>query len=402
MKVLEAKNIKKYYGKEPNITKALDGVDFSVEKGEFVAIVGTSGSGKSTLLNMLGGLDIPTSGEIKIQGKKLSDLNDEQLTIFRRRSIGFIFQNYSLLQSLTMYENIIAPLSLQKKKVIEMKKKAIELAKLLNIEHTLDKFPNECSGGEKQRAAIARALITNPKLIVADEPTGNLDSKNSHELLEMLKNMNTEESRTIIMVTHDSFVASYSKKVYYMKDGHLDLSIDRNTKSQDDYYKDQSHLSFEERVKTNYDHPFAFDNDLLVEQLKQLKEGKSISKPTYDYTQHTRSDVVETITPRDVYILEGLFVLYDEKIRDLCDILVFVDTDADIRFIRRLKRDIEERGRSIDSVCNQYLETVRPMHEQFVEPSKKYAHIIIPEGGNNTVAIDLLITKISSVIDAKE
>ena len=136
--------------------------------------------------------------------------------------------------------------------------------------------------------------------------------------------------------------------------------------------------------------------------LKQLKEGKSISKPTYDYTQHTRSDVVETITPRDVYILEGLFVLYDEKIRDLCDILVFVDTDADIRFIRRLKRDIEERGRSIDSVCNQYLETVRPMHEQFVEPSKKYAHIIIPEGGNNTVAIDLLITKISSVIDAKE
>ena len=207
---------------------------------------------------------------------------------------------------------------------------------------------------------------------------------------------------------------SISRQVYeFFKGSHTTCII-----KQDDYYKDQSHLSFEswteedielfhklsfeERVKTNYDHPFAFDNDLLVEQLKQLKEGKSISKPTYDYTQHTRSDVVETITPRDVYILEGLFVLYDEKIRDLCDILVFVDTDADIRFIRRLKRDIEERGRSIDSVCNQYLETVRPMHEQFVEPSKKYAHIIIPEGGNNTVAIDLLITKISSVIDAKE
>ena len=184
---------------------------------------------------------------------------------------------------------------------------------------------------------------------------------------------------------------SISRQVYeFFKGSHTTCII-----KQDDYYKDQSHLSFEERVKTNYDHPFAFDNDLLVEQLKQLKEGKSISKPT-------RSDVVETITPRDVYILEGLFVLYDEKIRDLCDILVFVDTDADIRFIRRLKRDIEERGRSIDSVCNQYLETVRPMHEQFVEPSKKYAHIIIPEGGNNTVAIDLLITKISSVIDAKE
>ena len=170
---------------------------------------------------------------------------------------------------------------------------------------------------------------------------------------------------------------------------------------QDDYYKDQSHLSFEERVKTNYDHPFAFDNDLLVEQLHELKKGNTVAKPTYDYTIHNRSDVVETITPRDVYILEGLFVLYDENIRQLCDILVFVDTDADIRFIRRLRRDIEERGRSLDSVCEQYLNTVRPMHEQFVEPSKKYAHIIIPEGGTNTVAIDLLITKIASVIDKK-
>ena len=188
---------------------------------------------------------------------------------------------------------------------------------------------------------------------------------------------------------------SISRQVYeFFKGSHTTCII-----KQDDYYKDQSHLSFEERVKTNYDHPFAFDNDLLVEQLKQLKEGKSISKPTYDYTMHTRSDVVETITPRDVYILEGLFVLYDEKIRfkskvePVCGVdipfsiisadyeLIFVDTDADIRFIRRLKRDIEERGRSLDSVCNQYLETVRPMHEQFVEPSKKYAHIIIPEGG---------------------
>ena len=197
---------------------------------------------------------------------------------------------------------------------------------------------------------------------------------------------------------------SISRQVYeFFKGSHTTCII-----KQDDYYKDQSHLSFEERVKTNYDHPFAFDNDLLVEQLKQLKEGKSISKPTYDYTMHTRSDVVETITPRDVYILEGLFVLYDEKIREMCDIiLVFVDTDANIRFIRRLKRDIEERGRSLDSVCNQYLETVRPMHEQFVEPSKKYADIIVPEGGYNhvalnTVAVDLLITKISSVIDTKE
>ncbi len=168
---------------------------------------------------------------------------------------------------------------------------------------------------------------------------------------------------------------------------------------QDDYYKDQSHLSFEERVKTNYDHPFAFDTDLLVQQLKQLKNKETIEKPTYDYTMHTRSDITETVEGRDVIIVEGIFVLAEERVREICDILVYVDTASDIRFIRRLKRDIEERGRSLDSVCNQYLNTVRPMHETFIEPSKKYAHIIIPEGGNNYVAIDLLITKIKSIVE---
>lgn len=191
---------------------------------------------------------------------------------------------------------------------------------------------------------------------------------------------------------------SISRQIYeYFKGSHTTCII-----KQDDYYKDQSHLSFDERVKTNYDHPFAFDNDLLVEQLTLLKAGQTIQKPTYDFTKHTRSQVLETIEPRDVYILEGLFILYDVKIREMCDILIYVDTDADIRFIRRLKRDIEERGRSLDSICQQYLDTVRPMHEQFVEPSKRYAHLIIPEGGTNTVAIDLLITKISSVIEKRK
>lgn len=167
---------------------------------------------------------------------------------------------------------------------------------------------------------------------------------------------------------------------------------------QDDYYKDQSDKTMEERVKTNYDHPFAFDNDLLVSDLKKLKKKERIEKPTYDYSKHTRSDIAEVIEDRDVIILEGIFVLAEEEVRNLCDILIYVDTDADIRFIRRLRRDVEERARTVDSVCNQYLETVRPMHEQFIEPSKKYAHIIIPEGGTNTVAIDLLITKISSIL----
>ena len=167
---------------------------------------------------------------------------------------------------------------------------------------------------------------------------------------------------------------------------------------QDDYYKDQSHLTMEQRVKTNYDHPLAFDMDLLVKHLDLLKSNQSIEKPIYDFTVHNRSLQVEVINPRDVFILEGLFVLNEVQIRERCDILIYVDTDADIRFIRRLKRDMQERGRSLESVCNQYLQTVRPMHEQFVEPSKKYAHIIIPEGSSNQVAVDLLITKISSIV----
>lgn len=169
---------------------------------------------------------------------------------------------------------------------------------------------------------------------------------------------------------------------------------------QDDYYKDQSSLPMEERVKTNYDHPFAFDNDLLIRQISDLIAGKSIEKPVYDFVHHTRSSVTEHCDPCDVLILEGLFVLQSQEIRDLLDIRIFVDTEADVRFIRRLVRDVNERGRTLDSVVSQYINTVKVMHDSFVEPSKAYADIIIPEGGSNAVAIDLLITKISSIIHA--
>ncbi len=167
---------------------------------------------------------------------------------------------------------------------------------------------------------------------------------------------------------------------------------------QDDYYKDQSDKTMEERVATNYDHPSSIDTDLLVAHVNSLIQGETIEKPVYDFVEHNRSNITETCRPSDVLILEGLFVLQDERVRELLDIKVFVDTEADIRFIRRLLRDVQERGRSMESVVNQYISTVRPMHESFVEPSKKYADIIIPEGGSNTVAIDLLITKISSII----
>ena len=167
---------------------------------------------------------------------------------------------------------------------------------------------------------------------------------------------------------------------------------------QDMYYKDQSNLSMEERVKTNYDHPKAFDNDLLISHLEDLISGKSIEKPIYDFSCHNRSKETIKVDPRSIIIVEGILVLEDERLRDLLDIKVYVDTDADIRILRRLVRDINERGRTVDSVINQYLEVVRPMHLQFTEPTKRYADIIVPEGGQNKVAIDILVTKIKDIL----
>ncbi len=170
---------------------------------------------------------------------------------------------------------------------------------------------------------------------------------------------------------------------------------------QDSYYKDQSHLSFEERVKTNYDHPLAFDNELLVEHLKDLLDRKSIEKPIYDFEKHNRKKETITIEPREIIILEGILILSEKEIRDLLDIKIFVDTDSDVRVIRRILRDIKERGRTLDSVILQYMETVRPAHLQFIEHTKRYADIIIPEGGYNKVAIDLIVSKINSILSKK-
>ncbi|MEG1629823.1 MAG: uridine kinase [Erysipelotrichaceae bacterium] len=167
---------------------------------------------------------------------------------------------------------------------------------------------------------------------------------------------------------------------------------------QDDFYKDQSEKAMEERIKTNYDHPFAFDNDLFVEELKTLLRGEKILKPIYDFVHHTRSDECEEIYPCEVVVIEGLFILENAELRNLCDIKIFVDTDADIRFIRRLIRDVKKRGRTLDSVVDQYTATVKDMHNKFIEPSKRYADVIIPEGGKNKVGVDLLITKIGSII----
>ncbi|WP_391560246.1 uridine kinase [Robertmurraya sp.] len=189
---------------------------------------------------------------------------------------------------------------------------------------------------------------------------------------------------------------SVTKSIYESFKGHSILMLE-----QDFYYKDQSHLPFEERLKTNYDHPLAFDNDLLIEHIESLLRYEAINKPVYDYSVHTRSSDVIHVEPKDVIILEGILVLEDERLRNLMDIKLYVDTDADLRIIRRLVRDIKERERSMDSVIDQYVNVVRPMHNQFIEPTKRYADIIIPEGGHNFVAIDLMVTKIQTILEQK-
>ncbi len=219
MSILSTKNLTKQYGAEPNIVKALDDVNISVERGEFTAIIGTSGSGKSTLLNMLGGLDRPTSGSVKIDKFNLAKLSDEDLTVFRRRHIGFIFQNYNLVPILNVYENITLPIQLDGKTPDEMFIQRI--LSLLGLERKLYNMPNTLSGGQQQRVAIARALAGKPSIVLADEPTGNLDSKTSDEVIELLKLTSREFDQTIVMITHNPEIAAQAHRRIRIEDGRV-------------------------------------------------------------------------------------------------------------------------------------------------------------------------------------
>ena len=219
MNILQTTELKKYYGTKPNITKALDGVNLSVEQGEFVAIVGTSGSGKSTLLNMIGGLDVPTSGKVIVDGRDLSTLKDEQLTIFRRRKIGFIFQNYNLVPVLNVYENIVLPVELDGNKID--KKFMKEVVQILGLEDKLNNMPNNLSGGQQQRVAIARALVSKPAIVLADEPTGNLDSKTSSDVLGLLKVTSQKFHQTLVMITHNNEIAQLADRIIRIEDGRI-------------------------------------------------------------------------------------------------------------------------------------------------------------------------------------
>ena len=211
MAILETKDLKKIYGSGENEVHALDGVSISVEEGEFVAIVGTSGSGKSTLLNMLGGLDRPTSGSVVVRGKELMQMKDEQLTIFRRRNVGFVFQNYNLLPILNVYENIVYPIEIDGSKVD--KEFVRQIIHNLGLERKLKNMPNNLSGGQQQRVAIARALATKPAIILADEPTGNLDSKTSMDVILLMQSISREFNQTILMITHNEEIAQMADRI---------------------------------------------------------------------------------------------------------------------------------------------------------------------------------------------
>lgn len=219
MSILQTTELKKYYGTEPNITKALDGVTLTIEQGEFVAIVGTSGSGKSTLLNMMGGLDIPTSGSVKIRDKELAHMSNEQLTLFRRRNIGFVFQSYNLVPILSVYENIVLPVELDGDTVD--KKFMNEVVQMLGLESKMKDMPNNLSGGQQQRVAIARALVSKPAIILADEPTGNLDSKSSADVLGLLKRTSGTFHQTIVMITHNPEIAQLADRIVRIEDGRI-------------------------------------------------------------------------------------------------------------------------------------------------------------------------------------
>ncbi len=219
MSILQTTDLKKYYGAAPNITKALDGVTLSVEQGEFVAIVGTSGSGKSTLLNMIGGLDVPTTGKVIVDGKELSTLNDEQLTIFRRRKIGFIFQNYNLVPVLNVYENIVLPVELDGDNVD--KKFMDKVVRMLDLEDKQSSMPGKLSGGQQQRVAIARALVSKPSIVLADEPTGNLDSRTSNDVVGLLKATSQQFHQTLVMITHNNEIAQLADRIIRIEDGKI-------------------------------------------------------------------------------------------------------------------------------------------------------------------------------------
>ena len=237
-KVLKVEQIQKYYGNKDNITKAIDGISFDVEEGEFIGIMGASGSGKTTLLNCISTIDTVSSGHIYLENQDITEIKEENIAKFRRENLGFIFQDFNLLDTLTIEENIALILTINKIPEKEIDKKTLEIARKLGIEKILNKYPYQVSGGQKQRCAVCRAIVNNPKIILADEPTGSLDSKSARQLLEIMEDMNNKMKTTILMVTHDPLSASYTKKILFLKDGKIFNKIEKGEKQRKDFYNE--------------------------------------------------------------------------------------------------------------------------------------------------------------------
>lgn len=237
MKIIaQAKQLKKVYGSKGNVFTALQDIDLTITQGEFVGIMGPSGSGKTTLLNMLATIDQPTSGDIVVDGMSLMKMNEAELAAFRREKLGFIFQDYNLLDTLTVKENIILPLALARMNVAELESRVAVISKKFGIDNLLDKYPYQISGGQKQRTAACRAIVSRPSLVLADEPTGALDSKSATELLESLQSLNLQDQSTILIVTHDAFAASYCTRVIFIKDGQLFTELNKGMSSRKEFF----------------------------------------------------------------------------------------------------------------------------------------------------------------------
>lgn len=236
--ILKLENIEKIYGKKDNQYIAIKDISFEIKEGEFVGIMGPSGAGKSTLLNLVSGIDKPTNGSLLIDGEDITKFSDDKLSTFRRDKLGFIFQDFNLLDTLNIKDNIALPLAIANIDSKEINDRIDKISKILNINNLLNKYPYEISGGQKQRAASARAIVTNPKLILADEPTGALDSKSSKELLESMENLNKDNDSTIMMVTHDTFSASYCERILFVKDGSIFTEISRGELTRSEFFKE--------------------------------------------------------------------------------------------------------------------------------------------------------------------
>lgn len=237
-KILKVEQIQKYYGNKDNLTKAIDDISFEVEEGEFIGIMGASGSGKTTLLNAISTIDTVSSGHIYLEDQDITEIKEEEIAQFRRKNLGFIFQDFNLLDTLTIEENIALILTINKVPEKEIDEKILEIAKKLDIENILQKFPYQVSGGQKQRCAACRAIINQPKIILADEPTGSLDSKAARQLLEMMEDMNRTMKATILMVTHDPVSASYCNKILFLKDGKIFNRIEKGEKNRNTFYSE--------------------------------------------------------------------------------------------------------------------------------------------------------------------